>query len=140
MLFLQELLAPLAALLHVPLGIVVFAVLMAFGAAGHYAILPGGAQAHDGRGPHRDPLGRCCALRHFSAHSVGDVGRPCAVIAEPCSPHSMGFEKVCSTCRIRQFWCCLVGWRIGSVGVLRKSCWGSIVVRWNRALAPLLVR
>ena len=38
MLFLQELLAPLAALLHVPLGIVVFAVLMAFGAAGHYAI------------------------------------------------------------------------------------------------------
>ena len=38
MLFLQELLAPLAALLHVPLGIVVFAVLMALGAAGHYAI------------------------------------------------------------------------------------------------------
>ena len=38
MLFLQELLAPLAALLHVPLGIVVFVVLMSFGAIGHYAI------------------------------------------------------------------------------------------------------
>ena len=38
MLFLQELLAPLAALLHVPLGIVVFAVLMSLGAVGHYAI------------------------------------------------------------------------------------------------------
>ena len=38
MLFLQELLAPLAALLHVPLGIVVFAVMMSLGAVGHYAI------------------------------------------------------------------------------------------------------
>jgi len=38
MLFLQELLAPLAALLHVPLGIVVFAVLVSLGAVGHYAI------------------------------------------------------------------------------------------------------
>ena len=38
MLFLQELLAPLAALLHVPLGIVVFAALMSLGALGHYGI------------------------------------------------------------------------------------------------------
>ena len=38
MVFLEELLAPLAALLHVPIGALVFAALMVMGVAGHYAI------------------------------------------------------------------------------------------------------
>lgn len=38
MMFLEELLAPLAALLHVPVGALVFAALMVIGVAGHYAI------------------------------------------------------------------------------------------------------
>ncbi len=38
MVFLEELLAPLAALLHVPVGALVFAALMVIGVAGHYAI------------------------------------------------------------------------------------------------------
>ena len=38
MMFLEELLAPLAALLHVPVGALVFAALMVMGVAGHYAI------------------------------------------------------------------------------------------------------
>ena len=38
MVFLEELLAPLAALLHVPIGALVFAALMVMGVVGHYAI------------------------------------------------------------------------------------------------------
>ena len=38
MVFLEELLAPLAALLHVPIGALVFAALMLMGVVGHYAI------------------------------------------------------------------------------------------------------
>ena len=38
MVFLEELLAPLAALLHVPVGALVFAALMVMGVVGHYAI------------------------------------------------------------------------------------------------------
>ena len=38
MVFLEELLAPLATLLHVPIGALVFAALMVMGVAGHYAI------------------------------------------------------------------------------------------------------
>ena len=38
MVFLEELLAPLAALLHVPIGVLVFAALMVTGVVGHYAI------------------------------------------------------------------------------------------------------
>jgi MscS family membrane protein len=38
MVFLEELLAPLAALLHVPIGALVFAALMVTGVVGHYAI------------------------------------------------------------------------------------------------------
>ena len=38
MVFLEELLAPLAALLHVPVGVLVFASLMVLGVVGHYAI------------------------------------------------------------------------------------------------------
>jgi len=38
MVFLEELLAPLAALLHVPIGALVFAALMVMGGVGHYAI------------------------------------------------------------------------------------------------------
>ena len=38
MVFLEELLAPLASLLHVPVGVLVFVSLMAMGVFGHYAI------------------------------------------------------------------------------------------------------
>lgn len=38
MVFLEELLAPMAALLHVPIGALVFAALMVMGVVGHYAI------------------------------------------------------------------------------------------------------
>ena len=38
MAFLQELLTPLASLLHLPLGVVVFASLMLIGTVGHFVI------------------------------------------------------------------------------------------------------
>ena len=38
MVFLEELLSPLAALLHVPIGVLTFAALMVIGVAGHTAI------------------------------------------------------------------------------------------------------
>ncbi|GIS02459.1 MAG: hypothetical protein CM15mP103_10100 [Gammaproteobacteria bacterium] len=73
MVFLEELLTPLASLLHVPVGVLVFASLMVMGVFGHYAIYRM-SQADHSRRSHRNPVGRCGAVRHLPAHSMGDVG------------------------------------------------------------------
>ena len=57
MLFLQELLTPIAAMLHLPIGIVVFAVLIVIGALGHFSDLSGGAQTDHSGGSYGNPVG-----------------------------------------------------------------------------------